>query len=374
MPALVVTAGVTGTALALPLLAATGASAAETSTWDQVAECESGGTWSANFGGGAYGGLQFSQEQWKNAGGLDFAQRADLASRSQQIAVAERVLASQGPQAWPLCGVRAGLTQDAPAAEVDPGLPGGSGSLAPTPSRPDDSVPHTGSGKPSTDFGAPTPKSPAPEAPSASTQPDYPIGVPGELPVMPAPDLETPPGLPGDPTAPTSPVDPTAPVTPPSTDPTAPVGPTTPVAPPSTDPTAPVGPTTPVSPLDPANPIDPTDPGNSANPANPVNPVDPTAPTTPGAPGASTAPDGTATPGATGGGGKHRGPAAVEAPAASDAASEATYTVKAGDSLIEIADANGVKGGWKGLYEANEQVIGGDADLIKPGQNLDLTH
>ncbi|MFF3215176.1 transglycosylase family protein [Streptomyces sp. NPDC002886] len=366
MPALVVTAGVTGTALALPLLAATGASAAETSTWDKVAECESGGTWSANFGGGAYGGLQFTQEQWKRAGGLDFAERADLASRSQQIAVAERVLASQGPQAWPLCGVPAGLTQDAPAAEVDPGLPSGSGSASPAPSRPDDSVPHTGSGKPSTDFGAPTPKTPAPEAPSASTQPDYPIGVPGELPVMPAPDLETPPGLPGDPTAPTSPVDPTTPVAPPSGDPTAPVGPTTPVAPPSGDLTTPVSP---------SNPGDPT------NPANTVNPVDPTAPTTPAAPGASTAPGATPTPGAasgsasgsTEGGGKHRGPAAVETASASDAASESTYTVKAGDSLIEIADANGVKGGWKGLYEANEQVIGGDADLIKPGQNLDLT-
>ncbi|MGW1775035.1 transglycosylase family protein [Streptomyces sp. NPDC002104] len=381
MPALVVTAGVTGTALALPLLAATGASAAETSTWDKVAECESGGTWSANFGGGAYGGLQFSQEEWKNAGGLAFAERADLASRSQQIAVAERVLASQGPQAWPLCAVPAGLTQDAPAAAVDPGLPSGSGSLTPAPSRPDDAVPHTGSGKPSTDFGAPTPKVPAPEAPSASTQPDYPVGVPGELPVMPGPDLETPPpGLPGDPTAPTSPADPTAPVAPVTpvdptvpADPTVPVGPTTP---PSTDPTAPVGPTNPVSPSpsDPTNPANPANPGNSANPANPLNPVDPTAPTAPAAPGASTAPGATATPGATEGGGKHRGPAAVETAAASAPAPEVTYTVKAGDSLIEIADANGVKGGWKGLYAANEQVIGGDADLIKPGQNLDLTH
>ncbi|WP_327306389.1 LysM peptidoglycan-binding domain-containing protein [Streptomyces sp. NBC_01298] len=391
MPALVVTAGVTGTALALPLLAATGASAAETSTWDKVAECESGGTWSANFGGGAYGGLQFTQEQWKRAGGLDFAERADLASRSQQIAVAERVLASQGPQAWPLCGVPAGLTQDAPAAEVDPGLPSGSGSASPAPSRPDEAVPHAGSGKPSTDFGAPTPKTPAPEAPSASARPDYPIGVPGELPVMPAPDLETPPGLPGDPTVPTSPVDPTAPVAPPSGDPTAPVGPTAPVAPPSGDPTAPVSPSDPSDPSDPSNPGDPTNPGdaanptnpgNSANPSNPVNPVDPTAPTAPAAPGASTAPGATPTPGAasgsasgsTEGGGKHRGPAAVETASGSDAASESTYTVKAGDSLIEIADANGVKGGWKGLYEANEQVIGGDADLIKPGQNLDLTH
>lgn len=363
VPALVVTAGVTGTALALPLLAATGASAAETSTWDRVAECESGGTWSANFGGGAYGGLQFSQEQWKSAGGLDFAERADLASRSQQIAVAERVLASQGPQAWPLCGVQAGLTQDGPAAAVDPGLPGGSGTVAPAPSRPDDSVPSTGSGERSTDFGAPSQQGPSS---SASVLPNYPIGVPGELPVMPEPDLQTPPpGLPGDPTPPTSPVDPTTPA-PPSADPTLPVGPT-----------LPVDPTSPVTPSDPVSPTNPTNPGNSGNPIDPLNPVDPTAPTTPAAPGESaspTAPNAPAAPGATEGGGKHRGQAAVETPAAPDAASEPTYTVKEGDNLITIADANGVKGGWKGLYEANEQVIGGDADLIKPGQNLDLTH
>ncbi|MFZ3498064.1 transglycosylase family protein [Streptomyces sp. 5.8] len=363
MPALVVTAGVTGTALALPLLAATGASAAETSTWDRVAECESGGTWSANFGGGAYGGLQFSQEQWKGAGGLDFADRADLASRSQQIAVAERVLASQGPVAWPLCAVQAGLTQDAPAAEVDPGLPGGSASATPAPSRPDDSVPRGGSGR-STDFGAPSQGGPS--SPPASVLPDYPIGVPGELPVMPPPDAQTPPpGLPGDPTPPTSPTDPATPV-PPSADPTLPVGPT-----------EPVDPTSPGSPSGPGNSTKPTNPGNpenQANPANPVNPVDPTAPTTPAAPGESASPAAPAAPGASEGGGKHRGPAAVEKPAAPDAASESTYTVKEGDNLIAIADANGVKGGWKGLYEANEQVIGGDADLIKPGQNLDLTH
>ncbi|MGG8410517.1 transglycosylase family protein, partial [Streptomyces sp. 12297] len=102
-PALVVTAGVAGSALALPLLAATNASAADTSTWDKVAECESGGTWSADFGNGSYGGLQFTQEMWKSGGGLEFAARADLASRSQQIAVAERVLGAKGPAAWPLC-------------------------------------------------------------------------------------------------------------------------------------------------------------------------------------------------------------------------------------------------------------------------------
>lgn len=342
VPALVVTAGVAGSALALPLLAATSASAAETSTWDKVAECESGGAWSANFGSGSYGGLQFSQEQWKDAGGLDFAERADLASRSQQIAVAERVLASQGPEAWPLCGAPAGLTRQGPAAEVDPGLPGTPRDLGPTPSRPDDTVPYFGSA-PSTDFGAPT--APAPSQTPSFLLPDYPIGAPSGLPVMPPPDLPTqPPGLPGDPTAPTSPTDPTAP-TPPVTDPTAP-------------------PAVPVAPADPTAPATPSDPASPTGPAAPADPAAPEGPTAPASPSA----------GAEEGGGKHRGPAAVEAPAAPDAASDPTYTVKAGDSLVTIADANGVKGGWNALYEANEQVIGGDADLIKPGQNLDLTH
>ena len=49
-PALLVAAGVTGSAIAIPLLGATGASAASGTTWDKVAECESGGSWSADTG------------------------------------------------------------------------------------------------------------------------------------------------------------------------------------------------------------------------------------------------------------------------------------------------------------------------------------
>ncbi|MGW6401897.1 transglycosylase family protein [Streptomyces sp. NPDC055134] len=120
-PALIVAAGVAGSAIAIPLLGATSASAASTATWDKLAECESGGSWSADPGNGYYGGLQFSQEVWENYGGLDFAPRADQASRSQQIAVAEKVLADQGPRAWPVCSVTSGLTADAAAADVDPG-------------------------------------------------------------------------------------------------------------------------------------------------------------------------------------------------------------------------------------------------------------
>ena len=86
------------------------ASAADGATWDRVAACESGGDWSINTGNGFYGGLQFVQSTWEGFGGLDYAPRADMASRAQQIAIAENVLAVQGPGAWPVCSVRAGLT------------------------------------------------------------------------------------------------------------------------------------------------------------------------------------------------------------------------------------------------------------------------
>jgi hypothetical protein len=72
--------------------------------WDAVAACESGGNWSINTGNGYYGGLQFSPSTWDAFGGSAYAPRADLAAKSQQIAVAERVLAEQGPGAWPTCG------------------------------------------------------------------------------------------------------------------------------------------------------------------------------------------------------------------------------------------------------------------------------
>ncbi|MYX14163.1 LysM peptidoglycan-binding domain-containing protein [Streptomyces sp. SID8374] len=120
-PAIVVAAGVTGSAIAIPLLGAAGAHAADATTWDRVAECESGGMWSADLGNGYYGGLQFSQETWSAYGGTAFAERADLASRAQQISVAEKVLDDKGPQAWPSCAVISGLAVDGALPGVDPG-------------------------------------------------------------------------------------------------------------------------------------------------------------------------------------------------------------------------------------------------------------
>lgn len=110
-----------GAGLALPLIAATGAGAATAGTWDKVAQCESSGNWSINTGNGYYGGLQFTPATWKSFGGTKFASRADLATRDQQIRVAERVLDGQGPGAWPVCSQRAGLTRGGP--EPRTGIP-----------------------------------------------------------------------------------------------------------------------------------------------------------------------------------------------------------------------------------------------------------
>ncbi|KZS70485.1 resuscitation-promoting factor RpfA [Mycobacterium kansasii] len=80
------------------------ASAATDWEWDQVARCESGGNWAINTGNGYYGGVQFTPGTWASHGGGEFAPSPQLATREQQIAVAERVLATQGRGAWPVCG------------------------------------------------------------------------------------------------------------------------------------------------------------------------------------------------------------------------------------------------------------------------------
>ncbi|WP_097868027.1 transglycosylase family protein [Streptomyces sp. rh34] len=118
---LTVTAG--GAGLALPLITAASAGAAPVEVWEKVAACESSGDWTVNTGNGHYGGLQFSGSTWAAFGGTRYAPRADLATRDQQIDVAEKVLDGQGPGAWPTCSVRAGLTRggDAPGAAPEAG-------------------------------------------------------------------------------------------------------------------------------------------------------------------------------------------------------------------------------------------------------------
>ncbi|MFI1225784.1 MULTISPECIES: transglycosylase family protein [unclassified Streptomyces] len=306
-PAIVVAAGVTGSAIAIPLLGATGVHAAEASTWDRVAECESGGMWSADLGNGYYGGLQFSQESWSAYGGTAYAPRADLASRSQQISVAEKVLDDQGPKAWPSCAVISGLAVDGSLPGVDPGT---SPSADPTADPTDaadatDETDATGeadeSGK-SDEADKDEKGDKSGKGESGGTEKE------GE-----APDSSV-----------------------------------TPTAPPASD--AP----------------DAKDPS--------------------GAPDASKGEDGQ--------GGKHRGaPAPEEADAGQgdgsresgrhasrgegdardgDATTAGGYTVRPGDNLWAIADAQELPGGWTGLYETNKDLLGSDPDLILPGQNLDL--
>ncbi|MFL6006114.1 MAG: transglycosylase family protein [Gaiellaceae bacterium] len=88
--------------------------AAQSNVWDSLSRCESGGNWSANTGNGYVGGLQFLPQTWNAHGGGEFAPSADLASRSEQIAIAGRVLASQGWGAWPACSQRLGLATPGP--------------------------------------------------------------------------------------------------------------------------------------------------------------------------------------------------------------------------------------------------------------------
>ncbi|OBG18761.1 Resuscitation-promoting factor RpfC [Mycobacterium sp. 852002-51057_SCH5723018] len=101
-----------GGIVAASLTSATGvANAAPTGVatapnWDAIAQCESGGNWHANTGNGEYGGLQFKPGTWAQYGGVG---NPAAASREQQIAVANRVFAQEGVEAWPKCGAESGL-------------------------------------------------------------------------------------------------------------------------------------------------------------------------------------------------------------------------------------------------------------------------
>jgi hypothetical protein len=97
-----------GTAGLAAVLAAGPAHADAGVNWDAIAKCESGGDWHRNSGNGYHGGLQFAPGTWRSNGGTQYASRADLASREQQIAVAERLRRNRGLHPWPTCGVRGG--------------------------------------------------------------------------------------------------------------------------------------------------------------------------------------------------------------------------------------------------------------------------
>ncbi|MEV1022353.1 transglycosylase family protein [Streptomyces sp. NPDC050264] len=313
-PALVVAVGVTGSAIAIPLLAATSASAASTTTWDKLAECESGGQWSLDAGNGYYGGLQFTQEVWEQYGGLDYAPSADEASRSQQIAVAEKVLDAKGPNAWPSCSIVAGLTQGDESADVDPGA-----SVSPKPSESDDSADsgeknHDGSGSSDPSVGIDASDAPSAGS-SADTSGDTASGDPGDEASGEASDG-------------------------------------------STDEAA-------------------GDDGESSDSAGKPGRSDPTSSATPSPSDAASGESGSDT------AGRHRGDPAADDTSDSrtsdgrhasreEVRTGGTYTVRSGDSLWDIADAQDVHGGWDALYDLNKKTVGSDPDLILPGQSLDL--
>ncbi|AJP05073.1 peptidase [Streptomyces cyaneogriseus subsp. noncyanogenus] len=114
------TVTVSGAGMALPLIGTGTAHAADVKTWDQVAACESTNDWDINTGNGYYGGLQFTQSTWEAYGGTRYAPRADLATKDQQIAIAEKVLDGQGPGAWPVCSDRAGLSRGGGEPDIRP--------------------------------------------------------------------------------------------------------------------------------------------------------------------------------------------------------------------------------------------------------------
>ncbi|WP_420034035.1 transglycosylase family protein [Streptomyces sp. cg28] len=314
-PALVVAAGVTGSAIAIPLLGATGAGAATATTWDKVAECESGGQWSLDAGDGYYGGLQFSQEVWEQYGGLDYAPRADQASRSQQIAVAEKVLDDKGPSAWPSCSITAGLTKGDGSADVDPGA-----TTTPQPSDTADSdsgsdadagdknhdesgtsdkASGTSSGKTSDDASGDAtsdsssdPSDEASDEPSADSSADTGGNSTGD-------------------------------------DASAPSGTASPNSPAATDSSG-------------------SDGSGDAS-SNGRHRGDPAADDD----ADSRTQDG-----------RHASRA--------EQRDDEAYVVRSGDNLWDIADAQDVQGGWAALYDANKKTVGADPDLILPGQSLDL--
>ena len=156
------------------------AAAAPDTEWDRVAACESGGNWGINTGNGYHGGLQFSQGTWAAHGGGEFASSANQATRDQQIAVAERVLATQGRGAWPVCGrglsaaTPRNVLADAPAP--DPAPPAEPAAFEPPlPPPPADPPP-------------PAPEPPAPPPPAEPAAVDAPP--PPPEPAPPAPPVE----------------------------------------------------------------------------------------------------------------------------------------------------------------------------------------
>ncbi|OCB28911.1 resuscitation-promoting factor RpfA [Mycobacterium malmoense] len=193
---------VTGAVLGGGSIALAGQAAAATDgEWDQVARCESGGNWAINTGNGYHGGVQFSASTWASHGGGQYAPSAELATKEQQIAVAERVLATQGRGAWPVCGgpLSGPTPREVPApagldAPLDaPGINGQPAPLAPPPA----DAPPPPEPVQLTAFGQPAPPADLPPAPPADLPADLPPAPPADA-MPPAPPVDLPPAPPVD--------------------------------------------------------------------------------------------------------------------------------------------------------------------------------
>ncbi|MET7473396.1 transglycosylase family protein [Streptomyces sp. NPDC005648] len=325
-PALLVAAGVTGSAIAIPLFAASGASAADGTTWDKVAQCETGGSWSENSGNGFYGGLKLTQDDWQKYGGLDYAPSADLASRNQQIAVAEKLLDAEGVGAFHTCGLTSGLTKDSGAADVDTGVADGSSSSS-------SSSGSSGSSNSSGSSDSSGILDSTGLSNSSGSSADGSSGASSSASPSASPDTSSD-----------------------SASNNAKTGA-------SASPTESAAGASRGAESSPADGSKGDDSDNSEQAVGSWSLVDTGA--IDSAAGAVTDAVGTGS-----GTGKHRGAAADEG-STGKAASDA-YTVHAGDTLASIADSLGLDGGWRALYTANQQAIGTDPNHISAGQTLRL--
>lgn len=319
-PALLVAAGVTGSAIAIPLLGASGASAADGTVWDKVAECETGGSWSADEGDGQYGGLALTQEDWEAYGGLAYASRPDLASRNQQISVAQKLLADQGVGAWGTCGLTSGLSKESGSVDVDTGVADDSSDSSVTSGLSDLSRGLSGSSNSSGSSGDSGDASTDPSVESSLDSANTPSSSPSSSSSSTPDNSSKSDASSGSDTGGSR------------------AGDSSPTATPEAD-----------------------DSDNSGQSAGSWSLVDT------GALGSGRHRGGTADEGATDGSstassGRHA--------ASTLSGAAGTYTVQAGDSLASIADSLDLDGGWRALYDENKDVIGADPSDIVPGQTL----
>ncbi|WP_315904410.1 LysM peptidoglycan-binding domain-containing protein [Streptomyces mirabilis] len=306
-PALIVAAGVTGSAIAIPLLGATSASAADGTTWDRVAECESAGQWSADSGNGYYGGLQISQADWEKYGGLAYASSADEASRSQQIAIAEKLLDDRGLAAWPTCGPLSGLSKHSGDILVDTGVANDSSSTSDS-SGSSDSSSSSATSTPSGSSGSSGSKSDSSSSGSSSkaTENTTKADSGGDTQGADGSDADT---------------------------------------------------------------TKSDDSGNSGQGGDSSGTSE-NATTGAGRHRGGTADENTTDSAVDGRSDDSSGRHASRGVGASRDAVDGSYVVRAGDNLWTIADALDLEGGWAELYDANKKTVGVDPNLILPGQSL----